>query len=143
VYQVGAAADPKSDYYHNINGEIDLNGAKKEDTTVTLLNSADHTVQTATYGQTLASQYGDFGLTASENANGKLQYHFQVPSGTYILKVRSGDYTSRTTLTANSVITMTYNGVTFYNDKSDHKLQVGSNRNNEDSNENTNDNGDD
>ncbi|SEB82397.1 alkaline phosphatase family protein [Paenibacillus sp. GP183] len=142
VYQLGAAVDPKSDYYHNINGEIDLNGAKKEDTTITLINNADRTVQTAKYGQTLASQYGDFGLTALETANGKLQYHFQVPSGTFIVKVRSGNNTSSATITTNSVNTMTYNGVTFYNDKSDHKLVRGSNGNNdnnEDSNENVND----
>jgi hypothetical protein len=59
-----------------INGEIDLNGADKTHTTVTLQNEdnkADHSMQSATYGQTLPSQYGDYGVTSSVSDIGKLQ----------------------------------------------------------------------
>jgi phospholipase C len=127
VYQLGSAADPTSDYYHNINGDIDLNGAKAAGTTVTLASKTDQTVLKATYGQTLPSQYGDYGLTTSINESGKLQYHFQVPAGTYKITVRNGNNIASATIIANETTTTTYNGVTFYNDKSDLKLQQSSN----------------
>jgi phospholipase C len=137
VYQLGAAADPKSDFYHNINGEIDLNGADKARTTVTLQkegNEGDNSIQRATYGQTLPSQYGDYGVTTSVSDNGKLQYHFQVPAGKYVLTVHSGNQMVKATITANGTSKMSYNGVTFYNDKSDVMLQKSSDGRNEDDN---------
>jgi hypothetical protein len=107
----------------------------KAGTTVTLENKTNHTELKATYGQTLPSQYGDYGLTTSINDNGKLQYHFQVPAGTYKVTVRNGKNIASATISANATTTTTYNGVTFYNDKSDLKLQL-SKSDNESGNEN-------
>jgi hypothetical protein len=131
IYQSGSSSDPNSSFYHNINGEIDLNVASKVGITVTLMNTADHKVQTAALGQIRPSEYGDYGLTASINDNGKLQYHFQVPAGTYIVTVRSENKIANATINANSANKMTYNGVTFYDDKSDLKLQYRSNNKND------------
>jgi hypothetical protein len=123
VYKLGSTIDPTSDYYHNINGDIDLNGAMKSGTTITIQNKTNHTELKAAYGQTLPSQYGDYGLTTSIKDTGKLQYHFQVPAGTYKVTVRNGNNIASATISTNATTTTTYNGVTFYNDKSDLKLQ--------------------
>lgn len=115
IYQLGSSNDPTSNYYHYISGDIQLNGASPAGTTVVLSNSSG-TVFSAVYGTRNSSQYGDYGVVASDTYTDKVNYYFEVPTGTYTILASNGNQWAATTMTANSQTTTTANGVTFFND---------------------------
>ncbi|WP_185897243.1 family 14 glycosylhydrolase [Paenibacillus zeisoli] len=86
---------------HYISGDVVLNGSTPAGTTVSLTD-ANGEVLTANYGEEKQSSNGSYGLIANANDASKVKYYFEVPRGTYTLKVANGSQSAQMTVVANS-----------------------------------------